>query len=650
MTRTPVLMLSIILVVAGLSGIAAGQADTLSLERKAWFVSSDEVRVQLTISGASAVVDTLQALGLEEQLPEGFVYNGVFQESYGKDTGSTGGGSDKEAIVNPRPNSLEFYWIDFPIEFPVQITYGLTVQTYTPGGVFAGTLFAFSAVGNFDIPSPETPVSAIACLTFTRSVPGGVYVPGQNVTVSLNLQSFCPEPVQALSVTETVSTAWLLSSAAVSYPLSEGAQPEVALPQANTQSPFVFEWVEPPLFPAIVSYTLIVPGTATGPVQLGGEANYILSGPEIVETIPVTTINSQATPPPQTGSLSGVVRNSVTRLPLSGALIRLMPGGRQTTSALAGFSMGNIPVGAYTLTVTREGFQNYRENITLSAGINLKDILLVPVPDPAEGEGEEPEVGSLAGVVRSEDTQLPLANVLIQLSPGDYETNTSWTGSFVFTGLPAGKYTLSASRTDLVEYTADIQISGGINLLDISMTSLIVDEGEGEEEGETEGEVEGEVEGEGETPAPGVLNGAIRNADTELPIFGAVVTLMPGAYEQTSNRQGVFSFGDLAPGLYTIAATFAGYADFSADVDVDSGENGLDIYLSPLTDEGEGESEGEGEPSEGEPGEGEEPDDDGCTGCCASESKHSGVPWHRYLGDFFLLGMAMLLLTRFNKM
>lgn len=248
-----------------------------------------------------------------------------------------------------------------------------------------------------------------------------------------------------------------------------------------------------------------------------------------------------------------------------------------------------------------------------------------------EGEGEvvtegETETGSLTGVARNADTELPLSGVLITLMPGNHQDTTGLAGVFSFTDLPVGTYTVTAVRDGFISYSAERTIQTGINALNIQMTP-----------GSTEDEGEPVVEGEEDH---GSLSGVVSSSDTALPLYEARVRLVGTGFDQLTDSQGNYQFPVVPVGSYALTVTLSGYVDFSAQIAIAAGANQQNITLTPIPAEGEVEGEAEGE------GEGEEPADD-CGACCAS-SKDLKLNWRNYLGDLFLLGLAVLLLSRFN--
>jgi len=361
----------------------------------------------------------------------------------------------------------------------------------------------------------------------------------------------------------------------------------------------------------------------------------------------------ELTPLVETGSLTGAVRSGATLI--SGALVALSPGGYEATTSIAGtFNFADLPVGDYSITVTADGYEPWNGSKTIVSGINLQDVELTAIV----------ETGSLTGTVRSGATLI--SGAVVSLSPGGYETTTSFAGTFNFTDLPIGDYAITVTAAGYEPWNGSKTIIGGINLQDVELTAIV-------ETGSLSGVVRSgatlisgalvalspggyeaitsiagtfnfadlpvgdyaitvtaagyqpwsgsktvasginvqdveltAVSNEGETPETGSLSGVVRSGLTF--VSGAVVSLSPGGYEATTSIAGTFNFADLPVGDYAITVTAAGYEPWSGSKTVGSGINLQDVELTPAGKEGEseGESEGEleGEP-EGEP-EGEE--------------------------------------------
>ena len=95
----------------------------------------------------------------------------------------------------------------------------------------------------------------------------------------------------------------------------------------------------------------------------------------------VTTVTSEymfgVTVKPAVFGLSGVVKDAVTGAPLAGATVSLSPGDNSTTTSSAGaYSFSMLVNGTYTVAVTREGYRNASDSVTIAGGDAVKDLTL----------------------------------------------------------------------------------------------------------------------------------------------------------------------------------------------------------------------------------------------------------------------------------
>lgn len=547
-----------------LSFSSHSDADMFAVERTAYFLNQNEIVVDLTITGDPAAIAALQALGLEEYLPEGWSYAGLYSTNKSVSVIDL----EKSVNVTPRTDRIEFYWIDIP-EFPIRLAYKLTITLYNSGQFLSGKLFALTAIGNYDIDLPTTFANTIPCLEMVQILENAAYVPGGEVSLQVNISSYCRESVQTLEVIETLSAPWTLVEREVTYPGFVGAPPEVTMPAIGEQSPLHFVWQNVPIFPLSLKMKFSVPTTSTAAVTMESTARYRLSGPDLVSTAPGVSISRSAA-----GVLAGMVRHSVTTLPLSDVLVTVSPGNYQTTTGITGvFFFANVPVGNYTITATRADFVTYTDTVTVTDIGALVDILMTPV-----------QRGSLTGIVRSAESGLPISGV--QVSMAGKQDTTNLTGLFRIEDIPVGSYTISATCSGFQDYRGNVTINSGENALEILMSVQTQSDGEGEQ-------------------TLGSLNGIVRNKTTGLPVANAKVTLFPGGYESMTPWTGIFSFSNIPIGQYTIKATCTGYEVFSQSVTVTQGVGFLEITLTPIPNGGENEGEGEGEGEREGEGEGE---------------------------------------------
>ena len=156
-------------------------------------------------------------------------------------------------------------------------------------------------------------------------------------------------------------------------------------------------------------------------------------------------------PPSRTGlvfyltpsyTVSGTVRNgSATGMVLPGATVAIA-GKTALTSSTGGFSIAAIPAGSYTLTISKTGYQT---KIVTGFLVNSNRTGLNFYLTASGGY-------SLSGTVRNGSGTGPVVPGATVSIAGKVAT-TSSTGSFSITGIPAGVYTLTISKSGYLTKT-----------------------------------------------------------------------------------------------------------------------------------------------------------------------------------------------------
>lgn len=254
------------------------------------------VDVTITIEGRHG--DKVRALGLIEQVPEGWTFDGIVQ-------------GERPDLSPPqgRASQLEFAWFNIP-EFPTTFTYRInTAQGDTAPQTIKGEVLyrthgpeyrseAVATVLAPDAQAPAAPAGAVAvapesaptdasetgeALAIVRSVPKGGYVPGEplEVAITLTYGRRKSDPVTAIAVVEVLPEGWTFES------VSGGAAPTLA-PQSGATGEINFIWVTPPAWPATFTYRVHVPENESGTRVLSGLSLYRTSGGEI-RTPPAVT-------------------------------------------------------------------------------------------------------------------------------------------------------------------------------------------------------------------------------------------------------------------------------------------------------------------------------------------------------------------------
>jgi hypothetical protein len=135
---------------------------------------------------------------------------------------------------------------------------------------------------------------------------------------------------------------------------------------------------------------------------------------------------------PTIGMIAGVVTDITTGEPIQGATVAIAGTPASVTTNAQGIYFITANPGAREVTVTRQGYLTFTQNVTVVVGQSTTlDVELAP---PA----------SITGVVRpSHNPNIPLSGVVVTL--GDLSVTTPANGRFTFNNLPAGNYRINAS-------------------------------------------------------------------------------------------------------------------------------------------------------------------------------------------------------------
>ncbi len=160
-------------------------------------------------------------------------------------------------------------------------------------------------------------------------------------------------------------------------------------------------------------------------------------------------------PKKKTASLTGKVSDAESGKGIAGAVVKLEGVSSVQTDPNGIYKMENIPVGAYTITVSAPDYKSYTEVIKLTEGANVKNFALRPSVIK----------GGLVVNVIDKDSKKPLAATVIfeGANIGPYETDPN-TGSVTIKDIPTGTYTIKVRGKDpkYIEQVRTIVISKGM--------------------------------------------------------------------------------------------------------------------------------------------------------------------------------------------
>lgn len=253
---------------------------------------------------------------------------------------------------------------------------------------------------------------------------------------------------------------------------------------------------------------------------------------------------------PDSGTVTGGVRNNVTSAALSGATVRLEQGGvikYTTTSNASGvYSFSSVPTGSYNLVSLMGGYQNWSQSIAVSAATLTQNIAMIPN-------------GAVTGGVRNNITSAALSGATVRLEQSGvikYTATTDISGVYTISDVTPGSYTIAGFATGFQSSSTSITIISG----NTSFQNLALN------------------------PDTGTVTGGVRNNATNAAIQGATVRLEQGGvvkYTTTSNSSGVYTFNLIPPGAYNLVSLMGGYQNWLLAINVTASTLSQNIAMIP---------------------------------------------------------------------
>jgi hypothetical protein len=225
--------------------------------------------------------------------------------------------------------------------------------------------------------------------------------------------------------------------------------------------------------------------------------------------------------------------------PLSGATVTI--GGETVTTGTTGsYSITGLTAGSYSVTVVKTGYITYLGQ-PFSVSSNMTDSLTL-----------KPIVSTVSGVVTSA-AGTPLSGVTVTLGSAKVTTNS--TGSYSFTGLLNGSYTLTATASYYNTDSTSVTVSGSnVTNANLSLTPTPY------------------------TVSGYIYDGAASKANT--PLAGATVTI--GSETMTTGANGSYSITGPTHGTYTMTVSKTGYVSSSKSFSLTANTT-TTLTLAPVT-------------------------------------------------------------------
>ncbi len=210
----------------------------------------------------------------------------------------------------------------------------------------------------------------------------------------------------------------------------------------------------------------------------------------------------------------------------------------------------DLPIGEYTVTVTKDGYVTGTENVTVTSGATASKTVAL-----ARQTG-----GVRIDVSDGVSTALSGAIVSVTIDGQERTATADAGGIATFTDLPTGSYIFTAAAGGYDSGSLTITITSGTMPTEYIFLN---------------------------PAAPAAGSATITVKEGALPLSGATVSVtVPGEPQprtETTGADGVASFANLPPGAYSFTASKAGYTSDTANVTVTSGATAsATVALTPV--------------------------------------------------------------------
>ena len=157
-----------------------------------------------------------------------------------------------------------------------------------------------------------------------------------------------------------------------------------------------------------------------------------------------------------TGNIQGTVKDYVDSQLVPNCNVSLLPGGKSTsTDANGTFAFDGLMEGTYTLSFSKSGYNNETQEVTVVTGQTTRMSVYLKMPSAT--------TGSISGVIKDYTSGQFIANCNISLSPGGSSKTSSSSGTYEFSELMPGEYTLTFSKAGYDDVNTSVVVAAGKN-------------------------------------------------------------------------------------------------------------------------------------------------------------------------------------------
>lgn len=264
---------------------------------------------------------------------------------------------------------------------------------------------------------------------------------------------------------------------------------------------------------------------------------------------------------PTAGTITGHVYISGTTTGIQNANVSINASKYVTTDANGAYTLSSVAQGTHTVTATAVDYAPLSAVVNVTAGqtsfCNFTLTLLS-------------ETGNITGVVKDENNNT-ISGATISVGGTTYSNTTDNNGSYIITGVPAGTYNVTASKTGYVSRT---QTNVNVTAKNTTELNFVLSVSAEQQRGSISGTVKDK-------------NGA--------PVISATVTAYYAnntvAGTAYTNSTGGYKLSNLLPGTYTIKVSKTGFQEYSMSVTLSANQTltSKDATLTSETTEEGGE-------------------------------------------------------------
>ena len=236
---------------------------------------------------------------------------------------------------------------------------------------------------------------------------------------------------------------------------------------------------------------------------------------------------------PDSGTLSGIITNSVSNAALTGTTVALYKGGSlvtsTTTSSNGAYSFSSLdPAATYTIQASKSLYQTQSSSSITVSSDQMASASLALVPT----------TGTISGTVQNSQTSSGIVGATVQALQNGVTVQTATTvagGAYTFSSaFSPNTYTVQASVSHYQTGSQSATVTSGAALS--ANFSL--------------------------APNDGAIAGTVNDSLTAYPISGATVTILQGGSTITSTTtatNGTYSVATLLPGTYDVRVAYTNY-------------------------------------------------------------------------------------------